>query len=557
MMFRRRTVARRYDPIWNTFPDEYTILLVARTLTSTYRLLEAAQWLRDDFRVKPVFTIDDASAFSTGVPELLRDKGVEIVPWSHVTQRRFPYHLALAASENVDFAAIHSRTILLPHGLGFNKFLPSGRRTQLRLAGLPSERALRTGKVIIALSHPDQREQLRATSPRAAACAETVGDPTFDRLLASRSLRDRYRRAMDTGDRILITLASTWGPESLIGRGSTLPARLLGALPLDSYQVVTVLHPNVWARYGEYAIELWLASALDAGLILMPPEAGWHAALIAADQVISDQGSLGLFAASLDLPLLTVGRSTETVPGTPADDLAAAVGTLGTDGDLRRKLDEARRSHRPGRYRPVTDRVFAEVGDAATNVQRLIYRELGLSPLPDATPLRRIPVPRCRTRPVTTCFVETRPIVGATLELVRFPASVDRYADQRADTHLVAAETEPDPKLLERAAAITHDRDLDEAAGVQWARSALSEYPGARLAVTPTVDGALAVVRDGTVIRATVSPVHPARAEFVASALYCGLIGQHPLDGPIAVRAGHTVIEVTFTRDRAVDPVRP
>jgi hypothetical protein len=79
---------------------------------------------------------------------------------------------------------------------------------------------------------------------------------------------------------------------------------LLGALPSDEYRVALVLHPNVWSWYGEFQIEsLWLDRARDAGLLLLPPDNGWKAALISADLVIGDQGSVTLYAAALDKPV--------------------------------------------------------------------------------------------------------------------------------------------------------------------------------------------------------------------------------------------------------------
>ncbi|NNH76034.1 hypothetical protein HLB23_40365 [Nocardia uniformis] len=499
-----------------------------------------------------MFTVDETSVFSTGVKELLRAARVRLVEWEQVRERAFRYDLVLAASENIDFDAIDAHTVLLPHGLGFNKLLPNGVGPDLRVAGLPPQHALRAGKVTVTLSHPEQRDQLFAVSPAIAGRTETVGDPTFDRLRASRGLRARYREAFGTGDRTLVAIASTWGRQSVIGRWQTLPAQLLGVLETDLYQLVAVLHPNVWAYYGEFQIKLWLSSALDAGLILMPPDSGWHAALIAADQVITDHGSLGLFAAALDQPLLMTGRAAETVPGTPTDELARCVPTLHPGGELRSQLDAARRLHVAGRYTHITDRVFTHSGSAAHNVQALIYRELALSPLPDPSPLTRIPIPECHTRAVTSYVVHTTTVAtDASVTLVRFPAAVWRPADDVDDeTHVVAEESEADLKIIERAAALTREIVLDTVPARQWACSALNDYPGARLAVAATTTGCLAVIRDGTVIRAVAEPADPVHTQLIASAIYCCLIDRSLPDRPLTIRAGTTTIDVTFTPDR-------
>ncbi|MFD3506647.1 hypothetical protein [Nocardia sp. NPDC058666] len=449
-----------------------------------------------------------------------------------------------------------THTILLPHGLGFNKLLTDGHDGTLRLAGLPPEQALRAGQVTVTLSHPDQRAQLAAVSAHAEQCTMIVGDPTYDRLRASLGLRARYREALGAGDRRLVTLASTWGSESLIGRRSRLPHQLLADLPIDSYQVVVVLHPNVWARYGRFQIELWFASALDAGMVLMPPESGWQSALIAADVVVSDQGSLGLFTAALDRPLLMVGRAAETVSGTPVETLAASAPTLYPDRDLRHQLDAATNSYQPGRYQHITDRVFADVGTAARNVQALIYRELDV-PLPAyTTPAPRIPVPDCGSRPVRSFVVRTGRVADAMLDLVRIPAAAwqhQHHAGGLPETHLVAGETESDPKIIERAAAITHDRELDAATGTQWARSALTDYPGARFVVAATPRGAVAAMRGGVTVMATTSSPHPQRAALIASALYCCLLDGCLSDQRITVRAGVNAMDVSFTVAPASD----
>jgi len=549
----RSTTRSEDDPAWLTFSDaEYIILAVARTLTSAYRLLEAVQWFRDDFRIRLVFTIDESSAFSTGVRDLLSESGVRLVEWSRIQEHAFKYHLALTASENIDFSAIDTHTILLPHGLGFNKLVPGAHGSPLRLAGLPPEPVIRAGRVTIALSHAEQRDQLHAVDPDAASRTEIVGDPTFDRLQASRGLRTRYREAWGTGDRTLIAVASTWGRQSVIGRWHALPAQLLAALETDSYQVAVIMHPNVWAYYGELQISLWLSAALDAGLVLVPPESGWHAALIAADQVITDHGSLGLFAAALDKPLLMTGHATETVADTPVDALARSVGLLRSGDDLRRQLDDVRTRHAGGEYDDITGRVFDRVGDATNNVRSLIYRRLGLPPPAHTPSVTRIPVPHCHFRPITSYTVGTAQIKHATLTLERVPAAVWHHRAEAAhhDTHVVACDTELDSKILERAAVVTNTRCLERAAARSWGHSTLTALPGARLAVTATPTGCLAVVRDGTVIVADTPPADPARVQAIGSALYCWLIGPRVENERLTIHAGITTFTASFTVDR-------
>ena len=513
-------------------------------MTSAYRLLEASELFRDDFRVKFVFTVNDTSAFSSGVREVLRGAGVRLVSWRSVREKEISYDLALSASENIDFQHLTAHTVVLPHGLGFNKFVPDSNGTGVRLAGLPPDRVLRAGRATVVLSHPEQREQLLAASPVSSGRTEVVGDPTLDRLRASRSLRARYREALGAGDRTLVTLASTWRPDSLLGRWRTLPGQLLSELPSDLYQVSAALHPNIWAFYGKAQIALWLSSALEAGLVLLPPESGWQAALVAADQVITDHGSLGLFAAALEKPLLLTEPTTETVPGTPPDALARTAGILDPRARLRQQVDRVRLDHQAGQFDRITDRVFAHTGHATTNLRNLIYRKLDLAPRTEEPSLRRIPVPELRGSHVLSHLVHTVAVDGDSLHVTRFPAAVGQGTD--AETHLVVDETEPDLKIAERAAVVTRRLPLTEDAAESWARTTLATYPGARIAITATPEGCLAATRNGDLVRIGFAVPHAEYVSLAASAVYCCWLSRDLSDRTLTVSAGTTAVHLTF-----------
>jgi len=53
---------------WVTVGAERTLLAVARTVTSTVRVLEALELLRGDVRVQVVFAVNESSPFVAGVP---------------------------------------------------------------------------------------------------------------------------------------------------------------------------------------------------------------------------------------------------------------------------------------------------------------------------------------------------------------------------------------------------------------------------------------------------------------------------------------------------------
>ncbi|WP_020497904.1 hypothetical protein [Sciscionella marina] len=451
--------ARAEERTWGTFGCERTILCVGRSLTSVIRLLETSELFSGDFRLRRLFTLQDEFRHRAHAERLLREARVDrIVPWSQAKDQ--PADLVLTASENIDPATVRGPIVVLPHGIGFNKFVPERDGNGTRIAGVPSAAALGSGRITLVLAHAEQEQQLRASCPEVLGHTVVTGDPTVQRLDASRALRARFRRLLGTGERRLVFLSSTWGRASALGLTPKLPHALLAALPADSYQVCAALHPNITSHYNRADVADYYAEALDAGLALLPPEAGWHAALVASDVVIADHGSLGLYAAGLGKPLLLTGSAEEIVPGTPVETLAGLARRLDPRGDLRAQIDAAPEHRTEG-----TRQVFAHRADAAERVRALLYSMLGLDPEPEAR-LARVPDPAPERRPVRAFRVRITE-TGETLVLERFPASV------AAEEHyLVVDEADTDLRRAEKAAVLlTEDPE-----------ATLARYPGARLA---------------------------------------------------------------------------
>src|SRR5690606_4642335 len=131
--------------------------------------------------------------------------------------------------------------------------------------------------------------------------------------------RDRYRQRLGVGHgRHLLAVSSTWSRHSLLGVRRDLLRRLLAELPLDDYRVTLIAHPNIWYRHGRAQLELWFADEIEAGLPLPPPHEGWRAAIIAADALVGDHGSVTYYAAALGRPvLLAAFGSAELDPESP------------------------------------------------------------------------------------------------------------------------------------------------------------------------------------------------------------------------------------------------
>lgn len=521
---------------WVTVRAERDVLAVARTFTSATRVLDAVDVFRADRRVQVVFAVDRTSAFNDGTAQLLRDVGARIVPWPDISANKFD--LAVTASENVDLRPIDAPVVVLPHGIGFHKFVPDSETDAVRVSGVVPDARLRAGRVVMAVSHPEQRDQLAAHHPEAARHAVVVGDPTHDRLRACRPLRDHYRRVLGAGDRRLVLLSSSWGRGSLLGRHPDLPARLLAELPADEYRVALVLHPNAWYGHGSWQVRSWLADARDAGLLLVPPHAGWQAALLAADVVVGDHGSVTVYAAAAGRPvLLACFDETELVPGTPLIDFGRRAVRLDPERPPRGQLDAAIAGRHGDPLTAVTARMFAASG--RTELGDLLYGLLELPPPAAATHPRAFPDPPVAgdATAVDSYIVYAARDTDGALALWRHPAAVGAPEPPRPDAtrHLCAGEHEPD-RLLPDNAAVLYRRDPStEPDALAWAEATLRRYRGARLAAAATERGCVAVPREGRPIMVTTT----ADPGLAASAIHACVRTGSLANGPLRVRTGH------------------
>ncbi|GAA2362895.1 translation initiation factor 2 [Streptomyces carpaticus] len=452
----------------------HTVLCVARSATTLHRLLDVLPVFAGDHRVTPLFTLAPGSAYDTDALAALDGAGARTIPWDEAVTGAH-HRLALAASPNGALHLLPGPLALLPHGAGFNKHL-AGRESA---TGLDPGQLLHAGRPLAdlhALAHPSQLARLARTSPTAAAPAKVTGDPTLERLHHSQPGRARYRAALGTGDRRLIVLTSTFGPESLLARRPELPQRLTATLPYDTYQVALVLHPNARARHGAFALHQWLAPALRAGLVLPGPYEEWGAALIAADLVITDHGSTALYAAALDRPLIGAydgGR--ELVPDSPMAQLLAQVPRLTSHAPYPGQLAAALAGHRPGSVRPLADPAFAARGSALDLLRTELYRLLGLDPPPGPVLPVPLPEPGAAPEPVTAFTVETAPTPDG-VRVSRFPAA----ADGPPGDHLAADADRAALGQLQTAALLY--RRGPATGAPDWPALALAEYPACRTA---------------------------------------------------------------------------
>ncbi|MFI1189955.1 hypothetical protein [Streptomyces californicus] len=536
---------------WSTFHGEKTLVVAARTVTSTVRVLECLPaLLRGDARVTVVFAHDPTSAFSGGVPELLHDAGCRVIPWSQV--RHAEPDLILTASENIEVPAGHCPVLVLPHGIGFQKHVPDSRGPRERLSGVVPDSLLESGRAWLAISHPRQEDQLLSSHPKAAGRTLLVGDPCFDELLVSADRADAFRRALGVPERHrLVVLSSTWGRTSLLGQDPGLAARMLAALPYDEFRVAAIVHPNVWSGHGSWQIRTILRPALDAGLMLIPHIHAWRSALVAADLVVGDHGSVTLYGAALGKPVLLGAFGSETVPGTAAAALGRTAPRLDAHDDLHGQVASALAAQRPGLFAAVADGAFHQPGRALPRLRTVLYDLLGLPEPVSTAPPERILADPVETGTQATAWTVTTTLRTAdgpdSVTVRRHPAAVGREdggpgEDEAAGRcrHLACDEREPDRRLLESASVLLRDAPVrSAAAGAAWIAEALGRLPGCRIAaVSLAPGGTLVGLRDGRVVEAAVTgPVQgPA---LPASVVYALLRAAAPLDGAlVTVRVG-------------------
>lgn len=395
-----------------TRPGCRTVLSIAHTAVSCQRLLDVLEYVESDPRVQVVFTVAP-SAFNHGLPHHLRGLGALVLPWAQATRERFD--LALAAAYG-DLHEVHAPLVLMPHGAGHGKPVPLGDRREPRrpdrtVYGLDPQRLTRDGRVLPAamlLAHDGDRETLRRQCPEALPVASVVGDPCFDRLVASLPLRSRYRRALGiAAGQKLVVVASTWGPDGLFGSAPDLLPRLMDQLDPRRFRVGALLHPAVWSAHGRRQVRAWTRDCHEAGLILLDATEDWRTLVVAADHLIGDHGSVTAYAAAIGRPVLRLPPVRPDAPPSALADACGAPGTyLTTRGSAQRivtttapQLDPDApvlpqlRAARPLDGPAVTAAVTSRPGEADVLIRRTMYR---LLELPEPGRHRRttpVPVP--------------------------------------------------------------------------------------------------------------------------------------------------------------------
>ncbi|WP_327371334.1 hypothetical protein [Streptomyces sp. NBC_01217] len=428
--------------------------------------------------------------------------------------------------------------------------------------GLAPEWLLSRGAPVadaLVLSHPEQHERLRVACPEAAPTAVLAGDPCFDRILAARPYRERFRRALGIRPgQQLVLLNSTWSSESLFGDGpgggdvvAALLDRVAAEFPVDEYRFAAVLHPNIWYGHGPGQIRAWLDRARRAGLALIDPLKGWRQALLAADAVIGDHGSVTYYAAALGTPVLLGAAPLDALdPDAPISAFIREAPRLEPDASLAAQIGGL-----IGRHRPLpgpAEFTTSVPGESAVRLRRLFYSMLG-APEPDGpASLKPLPLPEHEAGKATVPLHVRSRVLGPG------EVAVSRWASARPCTgsahdeelHVAVHEDTREVDQLDLADVIFRDGAPDDprfGSTSIWTAEVLRRHPGCSLAAYVTGPSACVVrVRGEEPLRMAAAPgadaedvsgVDPAAC---ASALYAWLT----TGGPDATAADERLARV-------------
>ncbi|MFE4972975.1 hypothetical protein ACFRAR_12765 [Kitasatospora sp. NPDC056651] len=468
---------------WNTRPVRARVLAVARTLTSATRVLDVLTLLSPD-GIERYFTVNPGSAFADrALDEYLRGlPGFTVLDWEDAVRRRFD--LAVACAVHSSMHRLDARLVVLPHGAGYNRLVTESTGDTVSAAGLSRNELTHRGRVfvdVLGLSHPEQLDRLRVSCPEALDVARVVGDPCFDRMLASRRSRDGYRAALGAVDgRRLVVVNSTWSEHSSFGRRPDLPQRLVRRLPADEYTVAVVLHPNIWSRHDPEAL---LDGARRMGLRLIPPQQGWQTALVAADLLIGDHGSVSFYGAALERPTVLVATgSGELDPHSPSYAFGQAAPALDPDGDLAAQVEQAL-TQDPAALRGITDGSLAHRGESARLLRPLLYSFLDRLDEPadePALPPYPTPAPHPGTAERPTAYDVEGKSEGTEVSLRRYPFDP---GDHTPRGFHALTDDHPGDALRYTAEVLARTEVHAELPATRWLTDAATELPGLAVAV--------------------------------------------------------------------------
>ncbi|THV40095.1 hypothetical protein [Glycomyces buryatensis] len=497
------------------------ILFAGRTSQALARLyFDIAPLLAADPRLSVAWALIPGSRFESGSYEFAEGAGIDLLPWT--ASRRLRPALVITSSPDPCLYEVDAPVLSLPHGAGHNRLRPelSG------VSGLSPEQIQGpNGEVpdFMALPGPAAARRLAIDCPTAVSNAAVTGDVCLERLRTSAVRRDDFRRALGVEPhQRLVVLSSTWDQNALTRSNRTLPERLLAELPMDEYRLAFIPHPNDEVADTPRPTG-FLRPYLENGLVMIPPEEGWRATLVAADCLIGDHGSVTYMGATIGLPVLLAAFGFANMP---RESPLARFGRIAPRFD--RSTPAAPQIRRAIESGPVdfdyADALAEPDTPPSARITQRACELLGIEPAAPTGP-EHLPtpdlLPRCLPTSAWHCRIDPEAATWS-----RHPASVP----SSGPGHLVADLACRDPRLRDSASVLLLHRDpVPASAAVETLRSILDKQPVCRVASARTAaDEASVVIRDGMSLRVRTDP---RRMDLLPSALYAATApdGSSPL----------------------------
>ncbi|MGY0497692.1 hypothetical protein ACWZHB_04250 [Nocardia sp. FBN12] len=341
----------------------------------------------------------------------------------------------------------------------------------------------------IVLSHIEQRNRLISALPAAASNIIVAGDICFDQLSASLPLRASYRRAYGLpSHRKLVVISSTWGESSLLEKHPDLPRRIAESLPVDEFRIVLAPHPNIVAEHSSWQFGRYQAAATRAGVHVLDDVDEWKAAVLAADLVVGDHGSVPFYATAIGIaPLLATVADHTVDPGSPIAGFLAAAPALEHDGDLAQQIRTAIAAHTADRYTAITDLTTSRPDASASILRTVMYEAMGLSEPTIPAELCAVSLPTAPLSDTESHLVQVNSPRRGAADVVRYPAERLRTGtDLPRGAHLAVSVVEPSHRWLRLADIMI---GLPGANTAGWIADTLLGLPGCRLATAPDESG--------------------------------------------------------------------
>ncbi|MEV5984959.1 hypothetical protein AB0L85_08030 [Streptomyces sp. NPDC052051] len=373
----------------------------------------------------------------------------------------------------------------------------------------------------------------------------------------SAPFREEYRRALGVRpNQKLLVVSSTWGRGSIISSHESdtdALRRALAELPVDEYRVLAAIHPNSWYGHGAWQLQNWLAPLTEHGLLLPVPDTEtWKSALLAADHVLGDHGSLTMYGVALGIPtVLGSFLDAKVAPRSPMARLGTLLPRLSPRRPLLPQLEAASVTQRhSNELHSLRATVTSRPGESATLLRRLFYEWLELpEPMNPARP-RLVPVPSsvpigCAS-PVQRPVYVSAPSDEGRITVRRYPAPVQRRTVEGhlAGTHLVADLDDPDTRWPRSADVLLMPLGRHRESSANWDDIA-TRYPGCGLlAREEPEDGCLALLRGGVRLRAH---WHGERPSWASAAIAASVVHDHA--PPTADAPGPVRLQVTIGPD--------